>query len=80
MIKHLNLKLFNQGIVGLKGHDAVGIAKIIQVNDDDIFLRFEDFQVTNYPDLRVYLTNDGDVKTGVHLEKLKGSKGIKTII
>jgi len=38
-------------------------------------LRFEDFQVTNCPDLRVYLTNDGDIKTGVHLEKLKGSKG-----
>ena len=42
---------------------------------DNTFLRFEDFQVTNGPDLRVYLTNDGDVKTGLHLEKLKGSKG-----
>ena len=61
--------------VGLKSHDAVGIAKIIQVNDNNTFLRFEDFQVTNCPDLRVYLTNDGDIKTGVHLEKLKGSKG-----
>jgi len=67
--------------IGLKGHDVIGIAKIIQVNDDDIFLRFEDFQVTNDPDLRVYLTNDDDIKTGVHLEKLKGSKGeIKTIL
>lgn len=61
--------------IGLKGHDVIGIAKIIQVNDNNTFLRFENFQVINGPDLRVYLTNDGDVKTGVHLEKLKGNKG-----
>ena len=59
---------------GLVGHDASGIAKILQVSDST-YLRFEDFQVTNGPDLRVYLTNNGDVKTGLHLEKLKGSKG-----
>ena len=39
------------------------------------FLRFEDFTVTNGPDLRVYITPSGDVKNGIHLEKLKGSKG-----
>jgi len=59
---------------GLAGHDAEGIAKIIQANDMT-FLRFENFQVTNGPDLRVYITPDGDVKNGIHLEKLKGSKG-----
>jgi len=59
---------------GLIGHDASGIAKILKVSDS-VYLRFEDFQVTNGPDLRVYLTNNGDVKTGLHLEKLKGSKG-----
>ncbi len=59
---------------GLAGHHAEGLAKIIQVNDMT-FLRFEDFQVTNGPDLRVYITPDGDVKKGIHLEKLKGSKG-----
>jgi len=59
---------------GLAGHNAEGIAKIIQVNDMS-FLRFEKFQVTNGPDLRVYITPDGDVKNGIHLEKLKGSKG-----
>ena len=59
---------------GLVGHDAEGLAKIIQVNDMT-FLRFEDFQVTNGPDLRVYITPDGDVKNGIHLEKLKGSRG-----
>lgn len=59
---------------GLLGHNAVGVAKILQVSDSS-YLRFEDFQVTNGPDLRVYLTNDGDVKSGHHLDKLKGSKG-----
>jgi len=59
---------------GLAGHYAEGLAKIIEV-DGSIFLRFEDFEVTNGPDLRVYITQDGDVKKGVHLEKLKGSKG-----
>ena len=39
------------------------------------YLRFEDFEVTNGPDLRVYLTNNGDVHGGLHLEKLKGSIG-----
>ena len=59
---------------GLAGHNAKGIAKIIQVNDMT-FLRFENFEVTNGPDLRVYITQDGDIKNGIHLEKLKGSKG-----
>jgi len=59
---------------GLAGHYAEGLAKIIEV-DGSTFLRFEDFEVTNGPDLRVYITKDGDVKNGIHLEKLKGSKG-----
>ena len=31
--------------------------------------------MTNGPDLRAYLTSNGDVHDGMHLEKLKGSKG-----
>ena len=69
------ITILKQGIFeGLAGHQAQGLAKIIQV-DDSSFLRFEDFQVTNGPDLRVYITQNGDVKQGIHLEKLKGSKG-----
>ena len=59
---------------GLAGHKAEGAAKIIEVNDMTS-LRFENFEVTNGPDLRVYITQDGNVKEGIHLEKLKGSKG-----
>ena len=59
---------------GLAGHYAEGLAKIIQVGDTT-YLRFENFEVTNGPDLRVYLTSDGDIHNGIHLDKLKGSKG-----
>ncbi|RDJ31586.1 MAG: hypothetical protein DWQ18_06150 [Crenarchaeota archaeon] len=59
---------------GLVGHKAMGTAKTIMVGDAT-YLRFENFEVTNGPDLRVYLTPGGDVKQGIHLEKLKGSKG-----
>lgn len=59
---------------GLAGHKAQGDAKILDA-DGSKFLRFENFEVTNGPDLRVYITQGGDVKEGIHLDKLKGSKG-----
>lgn len=59
---------------GLAGHKAKGIAKIIQANDIT-FLRFEQFEVTNGPDLHVYITQNGNVNDGIHLAKLKGSRG-----
>lgn len=60
--------------VGLKGYNATGKAEIISVGKI-AFLRFENFQVTNGPDLHVYITTDGDVTTGIDLGKLKGSIG-----
>ena len=59
---------------GLKGHEAKGKAEIISVGDIS-FLRFEDFEVTNGPDLHVYMTKNGDVDSGIDLGSLKGSKG-----
>src|SRR5574341_1150400 len=59
---------------GLKGHQATGKAEVITVGDIS-FLRFEDFEVTNGPDLHVYITKNGDVDTGIDLGKLKGNKG-----
>ncbi|MDH5569131.1 MAG: DM13 domain-containing protein [Nitrosopumilus sp.] len=59
---------------GLSDHQAQGIAKILEINGES-FLRFEEFDVTNGPDLRVYLTPSGDIHDGIHLDKLKGSKG-----
>ena len=59
---------------GLQGHQGEGIAKIISV-DEQNFLRFENFKVTNGPDLFVYIAPDGDVSQGLLLERLKGSSG-----
>ena len=59
---------------GIGGHKAEGTAKILRIGDMTI-LRFEPFQVTNGPDLRVYLTEDGNIKNGIQLDKLKGSSG-----
>ena len=59
---------------GLAGHRAAGTAKVIEAGGAE-YLRFEDFEVTNGPDLRVYLTRGGDVGDGVHIAKLKGSRG-----
>jgi hypothetical protein len=59
---------------GLQGHKVEGIAKVISV-DGQTFLRFEEFKVTNGPDLFVYIAQDGDVHKGILLERLKGSTG-----
>jgi len=59
---------------GLQGHNGEGTAKIILV-DGATYLRFEDFKVTNGPDLFVYLAPNGDVRDGLLLERLKGSTG-----
>ena len=60
--------------VGLKGNDAKGKAIIISAGKV-AFLRFQDFEVTNGPDLHVYMTSDGNISTGMDLGKLKGSIG-----
>lgn len=59
---------------GLYGHRASGTAKIISVGEQT-YLRFEDFSVTNGPDLKVYLTPTGDIDDGHLLADLKGSRG-----
>lgn len=60
--------------VGMKGNDASGKAFVISLGSI-AFLRFENFQVTNGPDLHVYITQGGDISTGIDLGKLKGSIG-----
>jgi hypothetical protein len=74
-LEEADVKVLRSGpFVGVRGHEAKGIAKILSVNGKE-YLRFEEFMVTNGPDLHVYLTKGGDVHSGVHLGKLKGSKG-----
>lgn len=69
-----NIIFSKQGeFVGLD-HDAKGKAEIISVGNI-AFLRFENFQVTNGPDLHVYMTINGNATTGIDLGTLKGSTG-----
>jgi hypothetical protein len=41
-------------------HQGSGTAKLIQNSDGKHFIRFEDFKVTNGPDLYVYLVADAE--------------------
>lgn len=61
--------------IGVGGHLAEGIAKILSVNGTG-YLRMEQFKVTNGPDLHVYLTtNGGNIQNAKDLGILKGSEG-----
>ncbi|MFS1512266.1 DM13 domain-containing protein [Chengkuizengella sp. SCS-71B] len=56
-------------------HSASG--DVFTVNTDDgVYLRFENFEATNGPDLYVYLAKSGEeTSDGIRLEKLKGNVG-----
>ncbi len=51
-----------------------GISRILSVNDNE-FLRFEHFNITNGPELHVYFTNNGDLVNSKDLGLLKGNIG-----
>jgi hypothetical protein len=59
---------------GVGGHTAEGKAKILSVNGNE-YLRFEQFKVTNGPDLHVYVTTGANGLTTKDLGLLKGSEG-----
>lgn len=63
-------------------HQGSGTATIYQLADNSRVLRFEDFRVTNGPNLHVYLTRAGDPRTPqdvgvdyIDLGPLKGNVG-----
>jgi Electron transfer DM13 len=56
-------------------HNAEGIAKQISLEDGRQFVRFENFKVTNGPDLFVYLATDISASDIVDLGKLKANNG-----
>jgi hypothetical protein len=74
-------KTLASGTFTALNHDARGEAIVIDV-DGDLYLRFEEFEVENGPDLRVYLSSepsDGDPaaldEDFVDLGDLKGNVG-----
>jgi hypothetical protein len=56
-------------------HMASGEVKVIQIPDGTQILRFENLDVTNGPDLYVYLATDTTAKDFVSLGRLKGNIG-----
>ena len=56
-------------------HNAEGIAKVIPLQDGSNILRLENLQVTNGPDLYVYLATDKSASEFVSLGKLKANNG-----
>ena len=56
-------------------HMASGQVKVLQIPDGTQILRFENLDVTNGPDLYVYLATDTTAKDFVSLGILKGNMG-----
>lgn len=56
-------------------HNAEGTTKHISLEDGRQFIRFENFKVTNGPDLFVYLATDNSASDFVDLGRLKANNG-----
>ena len=61
--------------VGDGVHDASGDAKVLRLDFEKRFLRFENFKSTNGPDLYVYLATDESASDFVNLGRLKANMG-----
>lgn len=61
-------------LAGVKGYDASGTASIVYAGNM-MFLRLEDFSVTNGIDQHLYLTKDGTIASGIDLGPLTASAG-----
>ena len=60
---------------GEKNYQTSGKIKMVTA-DDALYLRFEDFQTTNGPDLFVYVVEPGkETADGIRLGALKGNQG-----
>jgi len=66
-----------QGSFVSKAHDTSGTATVVRTPDGERFLRLEQFETSNGPDLNVYLVRSatGDIKDHVDLGDLKGNIG-----
>jgi len=73
--KETGATIFQGEFSGLVGHKAQGTASLIEVGGKN-FIRFENnFEVTNGPDLVVYLGKDNKYDEKAELGELKGNIG-----
>ena len=68
--------------VGLAGHEGTGDAGIFRLDDGSHVLRFENFDIQNGPDLRLYVVAGADQRApgddSVYLGELRGNVGDQT--
>ncbi len=56
-------------------HDVKGTLSLIEGADRNLYLRFEDFEIINGPDLRVYMSKDLEAHSFIDLGPLKATEG-----
>ncbi len=61
-------------VIGTTGHPAEGTAHVFEA-EGKRFVRYEDFETLNGPDLFVYLAKDLDAKEFVDLGRLRATEG-----
>ncbi len=61
-------------VTGTTGHPASGTARIVEA-DGKKYVRYENFQTINGPDIYVYLSKDLGAKEFVSLGKVKATEG-----
>ena len=67
-------KIIAQGEFKPRAHDVQGKSFLIE-KDGKKFVRFEDFETINGPDLRIYLASDLSNDDFVEISKIKATKG-----
>ncbi len=71
------MELSSASVVGID-HDAAGLVRLIQLADDSLLVRFEQFSVEAGPDYNVYVIEGADVTVpdnATLLGDLKGTEG-----
>lgn len=61
-------------VVGTTGHPASGVVRVIEA-DGKTYVRYEDFETLNGPDLFVYLAKDLNADEFVNLGRLRATEG-----
>ncbi len=79
IVKHANEtmpegKIIAEGVLQAGAHDVKGKVLIIE-QDGKRYLRFEDLDTVNGPDLRIYLSSDKSASDYVDLGAIRATKG-----
>jgi hypothetical protein len=74
-LEHESLGVIAKVPFQASAHDVAGTASLIEAIDGHIYLRFENFEIINGPDVRVFLAKDIDKEDAIEIGPLKGTHG-----